>query len=54
MADPGWLTWTRELQAIAQTGLTFDHDPYDRERDKMLRTLPTCPARFSAATGLPF
>jgi len=23
MADPDWLTWTRELQAIAQTGLAF-------------------------------
>ncbi len=22
-ADPQWLTWTKRLQAIAQTGLTF-------------------------------
>ncbi|HEY0207199.1 MAG TPA: NUDIX hydrolase [Acetobacteraceae bacterium] len=39
MAEPDWLTWTRELQAIAQTGLAFVRDPYDRERYEMLRTL---------------
>ncbi len=27
-----WLTWAQQLQAIAQTGLTFAQDPYDRER----------------------
>jgi len=37
--EPDWLTWTRELQAIAQTGLAFVRDPYDRERYEMLRTL---------------
>ena len=39
MAEPDWLTWTRELQAIAQTGLAFVRDPYDRERYETLRTL---------------
>jgi len=39
MTDPDWLTWTRELQAIAQTGLAFVRDPYDRERYEMLRDL---------------
>ena len=39
MADPDWLSWTRELQAIAQTGLAFDPDDYDRERYEMLRSL---------------
>ena len=38
-AEPDWLTWTRELQAIAQTGLAFVRDPYDRERYEMLRSL---------------
>ncbi len=38
-AEPEWLTWTREMQAIAQTGLTFTRDPYDRERYEALRTL---------------
>jgi ADP-ribose pyrophosphatase YjhB (NUDIX family) len=39
MTEPDWLTWTRELQAIAQTGLAFVRDPYDRERYEMLRAL---------------
>ena len=39
MADPDWLNWTRELQAIAQTGLAFTRDPYDRERYEMVRAL---------------
>lgn len=39
VTEPGWLTWTRELQAIAQTGLAFSRDPYDRERYEMLRSL---------------
>jgi ADP-ribose pyrophosphatase YjhB (NUDIX family) len=30
--EPSWLLWARELQAIAQTGLEFAEDPYDRER----------------------
>jgi ADP-ribose pyrophosphatase YjhB (NUDIX family) len=39
MAEPDWLVWTREMQAIAQTGLAFVRDPYDRERYEMLRAL---------------
>ena len=39
MSDPRWLDWSRELQAIAQTGLTFSTDPYDRERYERLRDL---------------
>src|SRR5580704_6842004 len=30
--EPNWLLWARELLAIAQTGLTFSRDPYDRDR----------------------
>ncbi len=37
--EPDWLTWARELQAIAQTGLAFSRDPYDRERYQALRSL---------------
>ncbi len=37
--EPNWLTWSRELQAIAQTGLAFTKDPYDTERYEMLRAL---------------
>lgn len=39
MADPSWLSWSRELQAIAQTGLAFTRDSYDRERYQSLRAL---------------
>lgn len=35
--EPLWLTWARELQAIAQTGLAFAGDAYDRERYEKIR-----------------
>jgi ADP-ribose pyrophosphatase YjhB (NUDIX family) len=37
--DPPWLLWVREIQALAQTGLAFTRDPYDRERYQRLRGL---------------
>jgi ADP-ribose pyrophosphatase YjhB (NUDIX family) len=37
--DPQWLVWSREMAALAQTGLTFTRDPYDRERYEKLRSL---------------
>jgi ADP-ribose pyrophosphatase YjhB (NUDIX family) len=46
MSDPDWLVWARELQAIAQTGLTFTRDPYDQERYQAIRALA---ARIFAA-----
>ena len=39
MPEPDWLVWTRELQAIAQTGLAFEPGLYDRERYELLRAL---------------
>jgi ADP-ribose pyrophosphatase YjhB (NUDIX family) len=39
MTEPDWLIWTRELHAIAQTGLAFTRDPYDRVRYETLRGL---------------
>ena len=46
-----WLTWAKQLQAIASTGVHFASDPYDRERytevahiaQQMLRTLGDVP-----------
>ncbi|WP_062015106.1 NUDIX hydrolase [Aureimonas sp. AU4] len=38
-SEPQWLRWARELQALAQSGLTFTRDPYDRERYERLRDL---------------
>ena len=34
-----WLKWAKELQAIAQNGLTFAHDPFDIERYEAVRTI---------------
>lgn len=45
-AEPQWLIWAREIQAIAQTGLAFTNDPYDVERYRALRALA---ARIMAA-----
>src|ERR1700687_1879027 len=39
MDEPNWLLWARELQAIAQTGLTFSNDRYDIERYQRLRAI---------------
>lgn len=36
---PRLLDWTRRLQAVAQTGLTFAKDPYDLERYHAIRRL---------------
>jgi ADP-ribose pyrophosphatase YjhB (NUDIX family) len=37
--EPKWLVWARELQAIAQTGLAFTRDVYDRQRYEKLQQL---------------
>ena len=34
-----WLLQAREIQSIAQTGLAFTRDPYDRERYEALRAV---------------
>jgi ADP-ribose pyrophosphatase YjhB (NUDIX family) len=37
--EPSWLTIGRELRAIAQNGLTFCRDPFDRLRYERMREL---------------
>ncbi|MGA7674334.1 MAG: NUDIX hydrolase [Rhizomicrobium sp.] len=37
--QPKWLLWVRELQAVAQSGLTYSENPYDRERYENMRKL---------------
>jgi ADP-ribose pyrophosphatase YjhB (NUDIX family) len=44
--SPPWLEWSRKLQAIAQNGLLFTKDPYDRERYESIRDIA---ARIMAA-----
>jgi len=36
---PQWLEWARRVQAIAQTGLEYCKDPYDRQRYEQIRGL---------------
>jgi ADP-ribose pyrophosphatase YjhB (NUDIX family) len=48
---PDWLRWAQRLQAIAQTGLAYAKDPYDRERYLELRGLAVEIA--AAGTGAP-
>lgn len=37
--EPKWLTWAKQLQAIAQQGLEYSTDKYDLERFSMIREL---------------
>ena len=37
--QPAWLNWARTIQAMAQTGLTFADNPFDRERYQKLHAL---------------
>lgn len=38
-APPQWLEWVRRLQSIAQTGLEYARDPYDRQRYEELHRI---------------
>jgi ADP-ribose pyrophosphatase YjhB (NUDIX family) len=38
-AQPAWLEWSRELQAISQNGLLFCENPYDRQRYEAIRDI---------------
>lgn len=44
-----WLRWAKRLQAIAQAGLTYSKDPYDRERFEEIRELSV--EMMAAQTG---
>lgn len=39
MSDEKWLVWVKQLQAIAQIGLTYTEDAYDRERYEQIQVL---------------
>jgi ADP-ribose pyrophosphatase YjhB (NUDIX family) len=39
MAVPQWLTWAREIEALAQSGRAYARDAYDRERYNRLLEL---------------
>jgi ADP-ribose pyrophosphatase YjhB (NUDIX family) len=46
-----WVEWSKRLQAIAQNGLTFAHDPYDAERYRAVRQIAA--EMLAEGTGLP-
>jgi ADP-ribose pyrophosphatase YjhB (NUDIX family) len=37
--EPAWLQWSRKLQAIAQNGLLFSENVYDRQRYEAIRDI---------------
>ncbi len=37
--EPKWLEWAKQLQSIAQAGLTYSNDIYDLERFEMIRAI---------------
>lgn len=37
--EPKWLDWAKQLQSIAQAGLTYSKDVYDLERFELLRNI---------------
>ena len=37
--DTSWLAWARRLQAIAQNGLTYNTNAYDRERYEQVQSV---------------
>ncbi len=51
MQNPQWLEWARRLQAIAQIGMEYGKDPYDRQRYEEIRGIA---AEITAkSAGLP-
>lgn len=54
MTNPQWLLWARQLQTMAQTGLSYANDPYDIERYTAMRELAAEIAAHYANTDLPF
>lgn len=49
MAEPAWLTIARELRAIAQTGLAYAREPFDRQRYE--RVLGLAASLMSSGSG---
>ncbi len=49
--SPRWLDWAREIQALAQTGLTFCQNDYDKER--LQRLLEIAADIVASHTDLP-
>ncbi|QTM98580.1 NUDIX domain-containing protein [Sediminibacillus dalangtanensis] len=50
--EPKWLTWAKEIQALAQAGLAYSQDIYDQERFQRLREISN--EIVSSHTDIPF
>jgi ADP-ribose pyrophosphatase YjhB (NUDIX family) len=50
MAHPQWLDWAQRLQALAQSGLAYSPNIYDRERYEIIRSIAV--EMLSAAAGI--
>lgn len=50
--EPDWLRWAKELQALAQTGLTFTKDHYDIERYEAIRHIAAEMMAAGSGSGL--
>ena len=48
---PKWLEWAKEIQFIAQAGMEYSPDPFDRERFERLREMAA--EMLAAMTELP-
>jgi len=51
--EPQWLIWARELQAIAQNGLTFSRDRFDIERYHAVREIASAMMAAGSGTEIP-
>ena len=51
--EPIWIDWTKRLQALAQTGLTYAESPYDVERYEEVRHIAAEIAANRSDTVLP-
>ncbi len=50
--DPQWLKWARALRALAQAGLTYSENPFDRERYAAIRDIAAEITATSAGVDL--
>jgi ADP-ribose pyrophosphatase YjhB (NUDIX family) len=46
--EPRWLMWAREIQALSQTGLHYNREPYQQERNRRMSEIA---AEMMAAYG---
>ena len=51
--EPRWLLWVRRIQALAQTGLAYTRDQFDRERYEQLQSLAAQIAAEHAGVSAP-